>query len=83
MSVGELIAVFISTHETLRAERAFREARIKVRATVKPRKIGSNCQMAITFPEGKLAEIKNIVKKDGFDLVGFYRKREEGDWAEV
>lgn len=80
---GQLIAVFISTHETLRAERAFKDAGIKVRSTVKPRKIGSNCQLAITFPLAKIDEVRTVVDSGDFDLVGFYRQGENGNWQEM
>ena len=76
-----LIAVFVSTHETLRAERAFKEKRIKVRATVKPRSISSNCQLAIEFAEGSKEAIATIIKEERLDFIGFFRRSEEGEWA--
>ena len=76
-----LIAVFVSTHETLRAERAFKEKRIKVRATVKPRSISSNCQLAIEFAEEDKEAAAAIIKEDQLDFIGFFRRSEEGEWA--
>ncbi len=80
---GKLIAVFVSTHETLRAEKAFKKARIKVRSTVKPRHISASCQLAITFPEEKLSDIKRVVKEMSLELTHFFRQDENGDWAEA
>ncbi len=79
---SRLIAVFISTHETLRAERAFKVAGFKVRTTVKPRKIRSNCQLAITFPSQILKKILKVTQKESLDLTGLYRQDEDGQWAE-
>ncbi len=79
----KLLAVFISTHETLRAERMFKEAKIRVRATIKPRKISSNCQMAITFSPDKIKDIRKTVKVNGLKLVGSYKKDADGEWIEI
>lgn len=80
---SHLIAVFVSTHETLRAERHFKEHRIKVKATVKPRSITSNCQMAITFAADDRGRIEAVVAEEGLDLTGMYRKDDSGDWVAV
>lgn len=80
---SKLIAVFVSTHETLRAERALKEAGVRVRATVKPRTIGSNCQMALAFPEERRSDVLRIARGGGFALVGVYRQVEGGGWAEA
>lgn len=78
----KLLVVFISTHETLRAERKFKEAKLKVRATIKPRKISSSCQMAITFLPDDIKEIRRTVKSDELKLIGYFKKDKAGDWAE-
>ncbi len=86
MSVPDthMIAVFLSTHETLRAERHFKEHRIKVKATVKPRAITSNCQMAITFAPEDRGRIDAVVAEEGLDLTGIYRKEfHTGEWVAV
>jgi len=82
MPVAEkLLAVFISTHETLRAERMFKEARIKVRTTIKPRKISSNCQMAITFSPDNIKDIRKTVTANNLKLVGYYKKGADDEWT--
>ena len=80
---GGLIAVFVSTHETLRAERAFKKAKIKVRATIKPRKISSSCQMAIAFPAEQKDDIERVVKKESLSLTGLYKQDSDGNWIEA
>ena len=75
-----LIAVFVSTHETLRAEKEFKEAGVKIRTTIKPRLISSDCQLALTFAEDDLARISQIVHDEILDLKGFYKQALNGEW---
>ena len=77
-----LIALFESTNETMRAEKAFKMEGLKIRAVIKPRKISSNCQMALSFPRDKLNLIKEIVLKESLKLNGFYRQEENGEWVQ-
>ena len=58
-----LIVVFISTHETMKAERVFNEGGIRVRTTTRPRSIESNCQLALTFKENELSKIMEVTEK--------------------
>lgn len=76
-----LIALFESTNETIRAEKIFKLNGIKVRAVIKPRKIASNCQMALSFPIERLGAIKKAVGKESLKLVGFFRQINGGDWV--
>lgn len=78
-----LIAVFRSTHETLRAEKALKEKKMPVRAVTKPRTISSNCQLALRFPVEKKEEIDRIIAKGKFDFVGFFIRDEQGGWSEA
>ncbi len=78
---GELIAVFESTHETMRAERAFKERRIKVRAIMKPRVISSSCQMALSLPDEKHASAVAVISDEALRFVGFFRKSKDGQWT--
>ncbi len=77
-----LIALFESTNETMRAEKTFKLAGIRVRAVIKPRKISSNCQMALSFPNEKLGDIKKAIGDEALKLVGYYRQTTGGDWVE-
>jgi len=79
----KLLAVFVSTHETLRAERIFKEAKIRVRTTIKPRKISSNCQMAITVSPKDIKDIRKAVKTNGLKLAGYYRQNKDGEWVKL
>lgn len=77
---GGLIAVFESTHETMKAEKALKEARIRFRTTIKPRAIGSDCQMALTFDEKDLAGVAKVIDEKSLKLTGFFVKAGDGSW---
>ncbi|VAX23758.1 hypothetical protein MNBD_NITROSPINAE02-1796 [hydrothermal vent metagenome] len=76
-----LIVLFESTNETMRAEKAFKLAGIRVRAVIKPRKISSNCQMALSFPDESLGDVERAIVIESLKLAGYYRRREDGDWV--
>ncbi len=80
---AKIIAVFVSTHETLRAEKVFIEAGIKIRTRIKPRSIGANCRMALAFPDTFLEDIYRLVKKSGLEMTGVYREDCNGNWLEI
>jgi len=79
----KLIVVFISTHETMKAERAFKEGGVKVRTTTRPRMIDSNCQLALTFKENELAKVVAITQKRPLTGASFFRQGEGGVWERL
>jgi len=78
-----LIAVFRTTTETLKAEKSYKEAGLAIRTTIKPRKISSDCQLALTFPEERLPDIVRIATREKMDLVGLYRPISEEQWERI
>ncbi len=78
-----MIAVFVSTHETLRAERAIKNRKIRIRSILKPRHISSNCQLALEFADNELSKVAEAVADENLELVGYYQKGENGDWVEA
>lgn len=68
----DCLAVFETTHETLRAEGFFRARQVVFRPVLKPRGIGSACRMALRFPREDLEKAKLAVKDGGLALVSFY-----------
>ncbi|VAX19271.1 hypothetical protein MNBD_NITROSPINAE03-1505 [hydrothermal vent metagenome] len=83
MMSKKFIVVFISTHETMKAERAFKEGGAKVRTTTRPRAIDSNCQLALTFKEEEFAKIRQITEKQSLSGAGFFRQGEGGLWERL
>ncbi len=79
----KLIVVFVSTHETLKAERVFKEGGVKVRTTTKPRTIDSNCQLALTFKDDELAKVRKITQDESLSGAGFFRQGEDGLWERL
>lgn len=72
--------MFESTHETMKAEKALRNARIRFRTSLKPRAVGSGCQMALAFYEADLAEVSRVVDEESLKLTGFFVQGEDGNW---
>lgn len=75
-----LIAVFNTTHETLKAEKLFKEAGIRIRTRIKPRSITSECGMALEFSASALGRIRKICLQNQLHLVGLYRELEKDLW---
>lgn len=73
------VAVFETTHETLRAEDYFRARGVRFRPVLKPRGVGSACRMALQFAEDDLAAAHAACAVGGLALKGFYRKT-GGGW---
>ncbi len=77
---GLFLAVFNNTHETLLAEKLFKEGGIKIKTRMKPRSFTSECGMALEFPEGEISRIEEICRYRHLKVVGLYRELETGDW---
>jgi hypothetical protein len=69
---GDCLAVFETTHETLRAEDFFRAQQITFRPVLKPRGIGAACRMALRFPREELEKAKKAVAEGSLALSAFY-----------
>lgn len=80
---GNFLAVFESTTETLKAERALKEAGLKPRPVIKPRKLGGSCQMALKLPSSSLAKVKDTSAELRLKLVGFFVQDDDGEWVSL
>ena len=70
---AEMVAVFPTTHLTLRAEEAFEEEGLPIRTVMKPRRISSDCGLAISLAAADLARAEDVVRARGLGPVGFFR----------
>lgn len=75
----DLLLVFPTTHLTLMAEKVFKGAGIKHRTIMKPRKISSDCGLAITLDMEQADRIRVLVESSGHMPAAFYCKG-ENDW---
>jgi len=78
MTISKAIAAFNSNHDTLKAESIFKKNQISVRPIIKPRKIGSNCALALEFPDAHSQKVLEICKANRLSLVGIFQKKKEG-----
>jgi hypothetical protein len=74
------LAVFESTTETLKAERALKEAGLKPRPVIKPRGLGGSCQMALKLPSGSLTAVAKASCGRRLKLTGFFVQDDDGGW---
>jgi hypothetical protein len=77
---GCLILVFHTTHETLRAEAAFKAARIRSRLVPKPREARDDCAMALVLSRDEEEQIRSLLEAQGLAprTVGTLGK--DGEW---
>jgi hypothetical protein len=80
--MGDCIAVFETTHETLRAEEFFRAQKMSFRPVLRPRGLGSSCRMALRFGEEELEKAKKAVAEGNLVLKSFHRF-EGGAWVKI
>ncbi|MBF0290649.1 MAG: DUF3343 domain-containing protein [Nitrospinae bacterium] len=78
---GSFLAVFESTTETLKAERALKEAGLKPRPVIKPRKLAGSCQMALKLPSGSIAKVRDVSAELRLKLIGFFVQGDDGEWV--
>ena len=78
----DLVIVFPTTHLTLSAERTLEKAGIEHRTVMKPRRISSDCGLAIRIGEHSLVDCREALVSDGFGPARFFREV-EGQWELV
>ncbi len=77
------IALFISTHETLRAEKFFHEGGINFKTVIKPRNITSECGMGLEFYTRDKERVLKICRENNLVLTGIFCKKEDGCWKRI
>ncbi|UCF31446.1 MAG: DUF3343 domain-containing protein [bacterium] len=82
MKTGELLVVFPTTHLTLKAEQVLRGAGIAHRTILKPRKVSSDCGLAIRLQWEDLDRAAGILEEAKHLPATFYRS-EEGQWSQI
>lgn len=80
--MAHCLAVFETTHETLRAEDFFREQKISFRPVLKPRGLGAACRMALRFDEQDLEKARRAVSEGNLALSSLHRF-EGGAWVRI
>jgi hypothetical protein len=75
----ELVIVFPTTHLTLSAEKSLEKAGIEHRTIMKPRRISSDCGLAIRIKSGSLDSSREAITADGLLPARFF-KEVNGEW---
>lgn len=82
MSEPELVIVFPTTHLTLSAEKSLDNAVITYKTIMKPRRISSDCGLAIRIPASSLDASREALVSDGFVPARFFQET-DGQWELV
>ncbi|MBI3581282.1 MAG: DUF3343 domain-containing protein [Nitrospinae bacterium] len=80
--MSDCIAVFETTHETLRAEEFFRAQKVPFRPVLRPRGLGASCRMALRFAEEELEKARKAVAEGNLVLKSFHRF-DGGAWVKI
>ncbi len=78
----ELLAVFPTTHLTLTAERVFKDAGLHQRTIMKPRRISSDCGLAIRLDASQLKQARELVQTADCLPATFYQSASDG-WRPI
>ncbi len=70
----DLVAVFATTHLTLKAEKALKDAGVGHRTVMKPRKISSDCGLAIKLEHSDVDRAKDIFLSSACLPARIYRQ---------
>jgi len=79
----DAVVILGSIHFVLKAEERFKKAGIRHDVIPVPRRIGSDCGMAIAFAMADLAAVRAALKKAAIALVRLYRKEPGGSYSEL
>jgi hypothetical protein len=77
------IALFISTHETLMAEKLFQAGGIVFKTVIKPRNITSECGMGLEFDGNDQEIVLKICRENNLRLIGIFFLKENGVWEKI
>ncbi len=76
------IITFASIHFVMKAEKVLKKKRIDIRLIPTPRKISSDCGMAIETHYENIERIKTILGNHKCGMDGIYRFDEKGGYSE-
>ena len=74
----DVMVVFPTTHLTLKAEKALDKEGLSYRTVLKPRKISSDCGLALRIDEADVQKCRDALHLDSLTPAGFYRESING-----
>lgn len=79
----DCVLLFASIHFVLKAEERLKKAGIAHDVIPVPRRLGSDCGMAIAFASRDLAAVRAALQKAAIAVVRLYRKEPGGGYSEL
>lgn len=77
------IILFISTHETLRAEKILKSEDIDFKTVIKPRSITSECGFGLEFDSHHREKILITCKNNNLKISGIFIARGRDSWEKI
>ena len=74
----DAVVVFPTTHLTLKAEKVFEKETIRHRIIMKPRRISSDCGLAIRIAIDDVQRCRETIVSVGLTPAGFFREADRG-----
>lgn len=74
----DVMVVFPTTHLTLKAEKTLERQQIRHRTVMKPRKISSDCGLALRIAEDDVEECRKTLVSADLTPVRFFRESADG-----
>ena len=77
------VGIFSSIHFVLKAEKLLKKTGLAVETIPVPRKISSDCGIAISFSAGDVSKVKELLEEKKVRLQGIYILSEDGTYSVV
>jgi hypothetical protein len=77
------VGIFSSIHFVLKAEKLLKKEGIGVETVPVPRKISSDCGIAISFDPGDVARVRDLLSQKKVRLEGIYQASPDGTYTVV
>jgi hypothetical protein len=75
-----VVLIFRGTHEVLRAEKILKEGGVPVRLIPVPRRLASDCGLALTVPAGQAREAAGLLSGGGVRPASAHRAVAPGEY---
>ena len=77
-----MVIVFPTTHLTLKAESILEKGQVDHRTVMKPRKISSDCGLAIRIGYNDLDRTRGLLEEHSMEVIGFFVETGQG-WDQL
>jgi hypothetical protein len=80
--ISETILIFRGTHQVLSAEKQLKKRRVAIRLIPVPRRLTSDCGLAIRIPSDERGRARDVLREAGLLPVSVHALQPEGGYME-